>query len=129
MFLSHDLRKSKKCNKVSFMSLLAVSPKLGEFSNYTGPLFKRTKKNSLITKTLVNYRGICVRALRKFWRDRWILLELMKVRKFDCSKRSKLTFLKIKLSLFSNREIFKSNIFILKILPFRHIMKLEVKCR
>ena len=30
--------------------------------------------------------------------------------KFDCSKRSKLKFLKIKLSLFSNRKIFKSNI-------------------
>ena len=43
-FLSHDLRKSKKCNKVSCMPLLAVSPKLGEFSNYTGPLFKPTKK-------------------------------------------------------------------------------------
>ena len=41
------------------MSLLAVSPTLGEFSNYTGPLSKRTKKSSRITKSL-NYRGISV---------------------------------------------------------------------
>ena len=120
--------KSKKCNKVSLMSLLAVFPTLGEFPSYIEPLSKRTKKSSRIMKSL-NYRGISVRVLRKFWRDRWILLELMKVWKFDCSKRSKLKVLKIKLSLFSNRKIFKSNIFLLKILPFRQIMKLDVKSR
>lgn len=117
-------KKSKKCNKVSLMSLLALSPTLGEFSSYTGPLFKRTKTSSRITKSL-NYRGTFVWVFSKFWRDCWILLELMKVRNVECSKRSKLKFSKIKLSLFSNRKVYKSNIFLLKILPYRQIMKLD----
>ena len=81
------------------------------------------KKSSQITKSL-NYRGISVRVLRIL-----NFVELMNVRKVDCSKRSKLKFLKIKLSLFSSRKIFESNIFLLKILPFRQIIKLEVKSR
>ena len=81
------------------------------------------KKSSQITKSL-NYRGISVRVLRIL-----NFVELMNVRKADCSKRSKLKFLKIKLSLFSSRKIFESNIFLLKILPFRQIIKLEVKSR
>ena len=44
------------------MSLLAVSPTLREFSNYTGPFPKRIKKSSQITKSS-NYTGISVRAL------------------------------------------------------------------
>ena len=63
-----------------------------------------------------NYIGI---SIKKFCWERCILLELIKVRKVDCSNRSKPKFLKIKLSLFSNRKIFKSNIFLLKILSFR----------
>ena len=81
------------------------------------------KKSSQITKSL-NYRGISVRVLRIL-----NFVELMNVRKVDCSKRSKLKCLKIKLSLFSSRKIFESNIFLLKILPFRQIIKLEVKSR
>ena len=81
------------------------------------------KKSSQITKSL-NYRGISVRVLRIL-----NFVELMNVRKVDCTKRSKLKFLKIKLSLFSSRKIFESNIFLLKILPFRQIIKLEVKSR
>ena len=63
--------KSKKCNKVSLMSLLSVSPTLWEFSNYTRPLSQQTKKSSQITKSS-NCKGISVKALRKFWKDRWI---------------------------------------------------------
>ena len=81
------------------------------------------EKSSQITKSL-NYRGISVRVLRIL-----NFVELMNVRKVGCSKRSKLKFLKIKLSLFSSRKIFESNIFLLKILPFRQIIKLEVKSR
>ena len=105
------------------MFLLAVTPTLGELSNYTGHSPSGQKKSSQITKSL-NYRGISVRVLRIL-----NFVELMNVRKVDCSKRSKLKFLKIKLSLFSSRKIFESNIFLLKILPFRQIIKLEVKSR
>ena len=44
------------------MSLLAVFPTLGEFLNYTGPLPKRTKERSRITKSS-NYSGIFVRII------------------------------------------------------------------
>ena len=70
------------------MSLLAVSPTLGEFSDYRAFVQADQKQSSRITKCS-NYRGISVRALRKCLMGPLnFLLELMKVQKVDCSKTS-----------------------------------------
>ena len=64
-FLSHELQKIKEILQSWSHVFARCFPNLGEFSNYKGPLTKRNKESSRISKSS-NYRGIPVRIIQVF---------------------------------------------------------------